>query len=268
MHANAEKIIGQWFRVIKRQANPEMRLICFPHAGGSASFFRSWADLIPRGMELLAVRYPGREDRILDPLANTMADVASPLSQACTALDDAPLAFFGHSMGAAVAHDVARRIDPLMTIRLAGLFVSGYAGPGYDQGRRDPSKLSDGDLIEDMQVLGGTDPDVFVKAELKQLYLPIFRADYQLIARHRISSADIINAPVVAYYGDHDEDLDEESVSAWSTVTKSSFTARRFSGGHFYLLDYSTDVVVDICTNLRAGRKIKAANSTDRSNHG
>lgn len=268
MHANAEKIIRQWFRVIKRQANPEIRLICFPHAGGSASFFHGWADLLPRDVELLAVRYPGREDRILDPLADTMADLAIPLAQACTALDDAPLAFFGHSMGAAVAHEVARRVEPLIAIRLAGLFVSGHAGPGYDKGRRDPSNLSDGDLIEDMKVLGGTDPEMLVDAELRQLYLPTLRADYRLIARHRISSADIIDAPVVAYYGDQDEDLDEESVSAWSTVTKSTFMAHRFSGGHFYLLDHSKDVVADICTRLRTDREIKAVNSTDRSHHG
>ncbi|MCH0567184.1 thioesterase domain-containing protein [Streptomyces sp. MUM 2J] len=42
--------------------NPLLRLVCFPRAGGAAGFFRSWVDLIPEGVELIAVRYPGRAD--------------------------------------------------------------------------------------------------------------------------------------------------------------------------------------------------------------
>jgi pyochelin biosynthesis protein PchC len=85
---------------------------------------------MPAGVELPAVRYPGREDRILDPLADTMEDLAGPMAQACSALSGAPLAFSGHSMGAAVAREVAQRLGPLMDVRLAALFVSGRRYPG------------------------------------------------------------------------------------------------------------------------------------------
>ena len=110
MGCEAEGLARQWFRSIRRQAKPEARLVCFPHAGGSASFFLDWADLMPAGVELLAVRYPGREDRILDPPAGSMDALVEPLLQACSALSDVPLAFFGHSMGAVVAHEVAQRL--------------------------------------------------------------------------------------------------------------------------------------------------------------
>ena len=230
MRGEADGLARQWFRTIKRQANPEARLVCFPHAGGSASFFLDWADLMPAGVELLAVRYPGREDRILDPPADSMDALAEPLVRACSALSGAPLAFFGHSMGAVVAHEVAQRLGPTMNARLAALFVSGYPGPGCDKSRADPAALSDAELAEDIRLLGGTDPAVLAQPELRELFLPVVRGDYRIVAGHRVSVNAVIEAPVVAYYGDQDKEIDATSVSAWSAVTRSSFTGAPLRG--------------------------------------
>jgi surfactin synthase thioesterase subunit len=254
VHADAEKAADRWFRTIKRGVNGGTRLICFPHAGGSASFFHDWGRLLPAGVELLAVRYPGREDRILDPLPGTMEDLAGPLTQACSTLDSMPLAFFGHSMGAVVAHEVAQRVESLMAGRLVALFVSGCAGPAVDKSHRDPSTLSDEDLVEDIQMLGGTNPAVLANPELKQLFLLALRTDYQLVTNHFISPAGVIQAPMISYYGDQDEKVSEESAAAWSILTKSTFSLRRFNGGHFYLTNHSADLVADICAHLETHR--------------
>ena len=249
MHTDATQS-DKWFRIVKGEVNAGIRLVCFPHAGGSASFFHHWGRLFPARVEVLAVRYPGREDRILDPVPDTIEDLADRLALACSVLDGTPLAFFGHSMGAAVAHEVAQRVESLLPGRLACLFVSGCAGPGRGKSRRDLSALSDSHLVENVRMLGGTSPAVLDNSELRQLFLPIFRADFRLVARHSISSSGIVQAPIIAYYGDQDEDLDEESVSAWSTVTKSTFAIRRFRGGHFYLTDHTAGLVADMCDHL------------------
>jgi pyochelin biosynthetic protein PchC len=246
-----DQIASQWFRAIRRQANPETRLVCFPHAGGSASFFNDWAGLLPPRTELFAVRYPGREDRVLDRFADTMDDIVAPVAHACSEIGDAPLVFFGHSMGAAVAYEVAQRLGPLPGGRLAGLFVSGYPGPGCDESRRELTALSDDELADDMHVLGGTNQAVLVNPELRQLYLPVLRADYRLIGDHRITVRRVIEAPVAAYYGDQDEDVEEQSISRWSTVTNSTFTARRFNGGHFYLTEHASDLIADLFSHLQ-----------------
>jgi pyochelin biosynthesis protein PchC len=247
-----DQFASQWFRAIRRQANPVICLVCFPHAGGSASFFNDWAGLLPPGAELFAVRYPGREDRVLDHPADTMDDIVDPVAQACSEIGDTtPLVLFGHSMGAAVAYEVAQRLGTLLGGRLAGLFVSGYPGPGYDASRRDLTALSDGELVEDMRALGGTNQAVLINPELRQLYLPTVRADYRLIAGHRITVKRVIEAPVAAYYGDQDEDIEEQSISTWSTVTNSTFTARRFNGGHFYLIEHAPDLIADLFSHLQ-----------------
>jgi surfactin synthase thioesterase subunit len=79
------------------------------------------------------VCYPGREDRISDPLAERMEDLAGPLAAACAQLPAAPMAFFGHSMGASVAYETALRLDELRELVLPAVradyqFVDQYDG--------------------------------------------------------------------------------------------------------------------------------------------
>jgi surfactin synthase thioesterase subunit len=92
-----------------------------------------------------------------------------------------------------------------------------------------------------------TDPEALVNPEFRQLFLPVARAYYRMIAGHRITVKRVIDAPVVAYYGDQNEDI-EKSISTRSTLTSSTFTARRFNGGHFYLIDHAQDLIADLFT--------------------
>ncbi|MGW5885127.1 thioesterase II family protein [Streptomyces koyangensis] len=77
-----------WIRRFQPPPEAEVRLICFPHAGGSASFFFSVSrGLAPRA-EVLAMQYPGRQDRRSEPnvpdmtqLANKAADSLVPFTE-------------------------------------------------------------------------------------------------------------------------------------------------------------------------------------------
>lgn len=187
-NTDSEAVAGNWFRVIKRSTKPRARLICFPHAGGAASFFRDWADLVPDDMDLAAVRYPGREDRFLDPPPASMADLANPVARACLASGDVPLVFFGHSMGASVAYEVALRLQSAGSSRLTDLFVSGSAAPGRSSGSRDPLTMTDAEIREEVAELGGADANALADQELWKLLIPSIRADYHLIGRYRADS--------------------------------------------------------------------------------
>src|SRR3954471_165510 len=94
-----------------RRARPDaaVRLVCFPHAGGTASFFRQWSELVPEAVEVVALQYPGREDRLAEPLVPTMDELADQLAEDVASLAG-PTVLFGHSLGASVAYEVARRL--------------------------------------------------------------------------------------------------------------------------------------------------------------
>ncbi|MGW3461138.1 thioesterase II family protein [Streptomyces olivaceoviridis] len=242
---------GVWFRTLRSSPKPRVRLACFPHAGGTASFFRSWAPLVPDDVELLAARYPGREDRIFDAPAHTMDELAGPLGEACAALlSDAPLLLFGHSMGAQVAYEVCLRLAATPGPGPSALFVSGRAGPGRT-GSRGLGDTPDSELISELVYMGGTAAEVIADPELRELVLPALRADFRLLEKHvpdpRSESLDI---PVVAYHGLGDPDTDADSVSAWSSVTRSRFSIRAFPGDHFYLTSQAEPLLADLFGRL------------------
>lgn len=241
---------GRWFRTAKPDPDPRLRLICFPHAGGTASFFRSWAPLVPAGVELMAVRYPGREDRLLEPFAETMRDLVAPLTTACRGLLGRPAVFFGHSMGASVAYEVALRLRAQGIAAPSALLVSGRSGPG-SKPVRSVARLDDAELIDDMRLIGGTDEQILDDPELRELVLPAVRADYRLVEEYTAEPTEPLTVPVIAYYGTEDPDIDAETVGAWSTVTSSTFDVRSFDGDHFYLADQAAVLVDDLFTRLR-----------------
>ncbi|MFD9574662.1 thioesterase II family protein [Streptomyces sp. NPDC059982] len=238
-----------WLRNLTKPSLPRLRLVCFPHVGGGASFFQPWAERTPDDVQLMAVRYPGREDRLLEEPATNMRDLAEPLVRACAGMRDLPLAFFGHSMGAAVAFEVAWRLEREYGAALSCLFVSARPGPGRDGLGLRYHEMTDEELLESISGLGGTRSAVLDNPELRELVLPAIRADYGLIARYRAPSTRL-NAPITVYSGDSDTDVDEAAVAAWSKVTASAFAARSFEGGHFYLTEKTPALLGDLFAGL------------------
>ncbi len=247
---------SRWLRSLRSRQTPRLRLVCFPHAGGAASFFRSWIPLVPDDVELLAARYPGREDRLLEVPAQRMEELVAPLADACAALVGSPLVLFGHSMGAAVAFEVAARLARTTSgsVRPEALFVSGSSGPGMSR-PRELSGASDEELIKDLVAMSNTNAQALANAELRELLLPAVRADYRLVEHYAAAVPEpLLDIPVVAYYGDRDDHVDENSVNAWSQVTRSTFAARSFPGGHFYLEHHAAPLVADLSARLAPHR--------------
>jgi pyochelin biosynthetic protein PchC len=184
-----------------------------------------------------------------------MAQLVEPLARDCSRLLDKPLAFFGHSMGASVAYEVALRIERDKERGPQQLFVSGRSGPGSVVKGRRLADAPDAELIADLQSLGGTRASVLEDPELRALALPAVRADYRLIERYE-ASRSTVSAPIVAYSGEGDAGVGQDGVDAWASVTCSSFARRSFPGGHFYLVDHVRELIDDILARLApaAGR--------------
>ncbi|MFC4606046.1 thioesterase II family protein [Rhodococcus kronopolitis] len=54
--------------------------MCFPHAGGSAVAYRSWTP--SPAVEVHAVQYPGRADRMRDPFLTDARQMAKSIAAA------------------------------------------------------------------------------------------------------------------------------------------------------------------------------------------
>ncbi|MFI9230639.1 thioesterase II family protein [Streptomyces rimosus] len=212
-------------------------LVCFPHAGGGASFFRPWWDTLPPATELLVIQYPGREDRLQEPFAETVEEVVEGVSSQLTAeLDGTPVTFFGHSMGALIAYEVARHWERLGLPGPERLVVSGQYAPG-ELPPQDVHERDDDGVLEVVERLGGAASDVRRSPELKEFVAALTRADYRMLDGYEPFDGEPVTAALTALCGRDDPAVSPEDVARWRDFTTGPFELLRFPGGHFYLRD-------------------------------
>lgn len=235
-----------WFRTPHAIEDPRARLVCFPHAGGAASSFHTWGRRL-EDVEVLAVQYPGRQDRLDEPPAERMDELVAPIAAALRADGDRPLALLGHSMGAAVAHEVARALER-DGHEVAHLFVSGRPAPGT----REPVRVherGDDALLEDARRLSGSE-GALADPAMRELALPSLRADYRLIETYEPPSSGPLAAPITACIGDRDPEVTREEALRWEEQTDGAFAMRVFAGDHFYLFGAEAELAETVGTAL------------------
>ncbi|MFD2415752.1 thioesterase II family protein [Amycolatopsis pigmentata] len=209
-------------------------LLCFPHAGGSASFFAPLAHALAPDVTVLAAQYPGRQDRVAEPCLDAIGPLTDLMYHATRAMAPRPLVLFGHSMGAIVAYEVARRLELDGGPQPTRLIVSARGAPGRRRNGR-PRWDKDDELFEEMRSLGGTDVGVLDDPDLTELLLPMIRADFKAHEEYRPVPGATVSVPITAFLGEEDPTTSVEDVREWDRHTPSGFDLRLFRGGHFYL---------------------------------
>lgn len=249
---------GRWFRRYGTRTEPDLRLVCFPHAGGTPTAFRGWPTHLPKEIEVLATCYPGRQDRVGEPFSSTIEALADEITAELAGYLDKPLALFGHSMGAVVAHEVSLRLHTLYDVRPVRLFVSGCEAP-HRRELTDLYTVDDSEFLAEIKRLGNSSLDAITDPDLLALVLPSIRADYQLIETYRPSSAAKTRSPLVAYVGDSDPDCEVDAVRAWSETTAADFELRVFPGDHFYLEPHERELLAHISGHLGHDLRLRHA---------
>jgi pyochelin biosynthesis protein PchC len=245
----AASATATWLRRFGPPVDSAVRLVCFPPAGGSAAFYRSWRERLPARVELYAVQYPGRLDRIRDPFLDRMDDLADAVAAAVGPLMDRQLALFGHSLGASVAYEVGRRLPAVAGRAPARLFASGRAAPGRQRRRR--THLADDDVLwNELARLGAARPEVIKSPELREVFLPALRSDYRLAETYRPSPGPPLACPVTALLGSHDSDVDQTEIRQWEEFTSAGFDLQVFPGDHFYLDEQLPELIDEIVSRL------------------
>lgn len=230
-------------------------LVClFPYAGGSASTYRPLAELFGPDVAVSAAQLPGRQNRWQEApytdFATLVADLADEVADAATTR---PYVLMGHSMGAAVAHEVARELRARHAREPALLAVSGAAAPGTIVDSFAARGLSDAELVEESREWVHLPPQVRENEELLELVLDALRADLALADSYRHVPGTPLSCPVSVFGGDADPLVPEAALGSWTGMTSGRTVVRVHDGDHFFLFGREPEVVSAMLSDLRPG---------------
>ncbi len=235
-------------------------LVCFPHAGGSASYYFPMSRSTPPKIDVMALQYPGRQDRRHEPFVDSIFELADTLCEVLEPVLDGPFAFFGHSMGAILAFEVAQRLERSKGVSPIWFFASGRRAPSRRRSES-VSLLGDAELVAELRRVGGTHQRVLEDAEFLATALPVIRNDYRAVEGYTWTPAPPLNCPATVLVGESDPQTTTDEASAWREHFTGPCDLQVFPGGHFYLEAASTRVIEIITTALRSAQTLERSTS-------
>lgn len=239
------------------------RLVCFPYAGGSATFYHPFSAALSPQLEVLAIQYPGRQDRRREPFAESIAQLADAVVAELTAFADRPMAMFGHSMGAVLAFEVAARLEREGRQDVRAVFASGRRAPSRCR-EEDVHLRDDAGIVSELRRINGTDARLLGDKDMLPLIVPTVRADYRLIETYRLDQYRTLRSPIIVLRGAHDVLVTPDEAAAWREHTTGGFDLHTYDGDHFYLNEAMDDVAAMVARTLRRDSEHHAARPSRR----
>src|SRR5438034_8696457 len=229
-----------------------VRLFCLPYAGGGASVFRPWTNLLPPAIQVCPVQLPGREERLREPPYTSLTAAVDDLIPELLPLVDRTFALFGHSMGGAVAFELARELRRRGSSP-AWLFVGASRAPHRQAATPKLSALSDPLLVETVQQKYGGIPEAIRRTpELTDLLVPVLRADLSVLDSYRYCAEPPLPCPISSFGGVDDRAIPQDDLLAWREHTAGSFEFQLLPGTHFFVKDSRAELLTAIKQRLQS----------------
>ena len=235
-----------------------IRVFLFPYAGGSASVFRDWPAYFDDRYELIAIQLPGRGVRLGEPVVEDFSLLVQHIADAILSIADGiKFVFFGHSMGALLAHAVAEEFACRRQSQPECMFLSGRKAP-HAPGKRHPvENMTDEDFMDELRRLGGTPEEVLGDPDMMKLMLPTARADFALLDHWYLQAPSeppvpLIGMPIYAMAARRDVHCLPADSAEWRFYTRGIFELLEYNGGHFFIHKAQSWVVADVRHRLDA----------------
>ncbi len=241
--------VSDWFNALRAPAHRRRPAGLLSARGWGAPWFCRWGELLPAEVDLVAVQYPGRLNRLGERCLTEMDEMTAGVCRALAEDGAGPVVLFGHSMGSLVAYEVARRLGADPERPGVCLIVSGRRHPGTRPGAAAP--IHRRRALRRAHPARRDRPDGAAGRPAAPARADTARYDYHLVEtyRHRARlPAVLLPGQPPAAERDPEASLDE--MRDWARVTTGAFDLRVFPGDHFYLAPALDDVVAGVGDRL------------------
>ncbi|MBO8192492.1 thioesterase [Streptomyces oryzae] len=228
-------------------ARARLRLLCFPCSGQGASAYRAWQRVLAPDIDVVPVQLPGREGRAAEPPYSSMDSLMEELLPELReqVRDTDGYALFGHSLGALVAFEAARRLEATGPAP-RNVLVAAQRPPHLPLGREPLHVLPRADLLDTLSTYGQMPVELFDDPAAVEQTAKLLRADLSVLETYRPApgpgggpdeppARPLLSCPVTALPGLADITFPPGSMRAWGELTSGPFTFRPVPGGHFFV---------------------------------
>lgn len=251
MSHQAERMDATHWGFPQTQSDSSRRqLFCFPFAGGGASVFTGWQSGLPADLDVYAIRLPARDYRLREAPYTSMAGLVRDLREIFLAQSPRPFAFFGHSMGALIAFELARELASHHRPPFH-LFLSAREAPHLPSRRRPIHELSDDEFLAELQRQFRQIPEAIINdKEMLRYALKMLRGDFTLLEGYAYQASPPLTCPITVFGGAQDR-IPKEDLDAWSSQTSGKFEVITLDGGHFFLQSHKSQLLEELASRLR-----------------
>jgi surfactin synthase thioesterase subunit len=226
-------------------------IFCLPHAGGGAHHYVGWADYLDQNIEWKPLDYAGHFSRMDEPTYQTFDQAVKDLANEIMVFANGrPFGLFGHSMGGAIAYEIANLMQEQQLTESVLFIVVSSTFPPH---RHDPNTphspryydLSDRDFIKHLIDTGGIKAQLAEHSDLMAKYLPLIRQDYRLYQQYQPKVRLPLAIPLYALWGNQEDESNKEMIR-WADYCDAFAGTKAYSGGHFYWQDSLSTVTADL----------------------
>lgn len=241
-----------WWKVFPTAGcEARVRLFCFPYAGGSGSVFHRFGQALPSAVEVVSLQAPGRSYRLCEPPVASLEALLLAIEMTITPWLDRPYALFGHSFGALVAFETARRLRRAGQVAPLHLFASASPAPQVPRPPRISTELGARDFWTAVQQIFGAAPDGPSDQDFLDLVVPPLKEDFRLLASYRYQPDRPLGMPISAFYGAQDPTMSAADAGEWAAQTTGLFSVQEVQGPHLYVRDAPRALVETVSRELR-----------------
>lgn len=197
-----------------------------------------WTLAMPAREDLAGETFDGE----LDDLAESVADRIA--RQRANDHADLPFAVVGHSFGSVLAYRVVCGLVERDVVPRR-LIVMSFPAPDRLSHEQELHRLSDLELIEQVDVLFGGVPDGIKKdVDMQSFFVPGLRLDLGLLERFRFDDqTPLLTIPMTAVCGTDDRAVNMAQMQRWQMVTSAAFRLVAMPGDHFFPLARAGEIL-------------------------
>ncbi|NER98455.1 MAG: KR domain-containing protein, partial [Symploca sp. SIO1B1] len=255
----SQKLVDEasnWIAYHQPKPNAPLRLFCFHAAGSDGSIFQGWSEEIIADIEVLPIQLPGRQRRLQEKPFTDFVTLIQVLGKILSPYLDRPFAFFGHSLGAFIAFELAHVLEQEYNLNPVHLFLSGVPPKSDASYSKKIESLSQETNLTNLSNIVEIPAAIYKDTSLLQEFMKVFQADVKLLKSYNYLEKNPLSCPIYSFGGTNDDFATEKQLAEWSKYTSSAFQLQMFPGKHMFmflkdnqkpLLDIISQTISGVC---------------------